>query len=133
MAGRPAHRRHWHGDGERAPSALSTAEIAELVQAFADAAKRAKAIGIEAVELHAAHGYLLHQFLSPIANQRDDAYGGDFEGRIRFPLEVLSAVRAVFDGPVGLRVFFQLVYLSIEPLIRNLHFLQLSRLHFLFV
>ncbi len=93
-----------HGEGERAPSALSTAEIAELVQAFADAAKRAKAIGIEAVELHAAHGYLLHQFLSPIANQRDDAYGGDFEGRIRFPLEVLSAVRAVFDGPVGLRV-----------------------------
>ena len=75
-----------HSDGERAPKALTLDEIAALVKAFADSAKRAKAIGIDAIELHAAHGYLLHQFLSPLSNQRTDAYGGDFEGRIRFPL-----------------------------------------------
>lgn len=93
-----------HSDGERPPKALSLDEIAALVKAFADAAKRAKAIGIDAIELHAAHGYLLHQFLSPLSNQRTDAYGGDFEGRIRFPLEAIAAVRAVFDGPVGFRI-----------------------------
>lgn len=93
-----------HSDGERPPQALSVAEIEDLVKAFADAAVRAKALGIEAVELHAAHGYLLHQFLSPLANQRTDAYGGDFEGRVRFPLAVIAAVRAVFDGPVGFRI-----------------------------
>ena len=61
-------------------------------------------MGIEAIELHAAHGYLLHEFLSPIANQRTDAYGGSFDNRIRFPLEVFSAVRQVFSGVLGLRV-----------------------------
>jgi 2,4-dienoyl-CoA reductase-like NADH-dependent reductase (Old Yellow Enzyme family) len=72
--------------------------------AFVAAAKRAQRIGIDAVELHAAHGYLLHQFLSPLANQRNDAYGGSLENRMRFPLEVFAAVRAVFDGPLGVRV-----------------------------
>jgi len=91
-------------EGEVAPAALSLAQMEEIKQQFVDTALRAKRIGIEAVELHAAHGYLLHQFVSPVSNQRTDAYGGSLENRIRFPLEVFKAVRAVFDGPVGVRV-----------------------------
>ena len=93
-----------HAAGEVPPTALSEAEIVDLVQAFADAAARAQAIGIDAVELHAAHGYLMHQFLSPLANQRTDAYGGGFEGRTRFVREVFAAVRHVFSGSLGIRV-----------------------------
>jgi 2,4-dienoyl-CoA reductase-like NADH-dependent reductase (Old Yellow Enzyme family) len=89
---------------ERPPSALTRAQITQVKDDFVVAAQRAKRIGIDAIELHAAHGYLLHQFLSPIANQRDDDYGGSSENRMRFPLEVFAAVRAVFDGPVGMRV-----------------------------
>lgn len=59
---------------------------------------------MDAIELHCAHGYLLHQFLSPLANQRGDAFGGTFENRIRFPLEVFAAVRAAFDGVLGVRL-----------------------------
>lgn len=90
--------------GEPAPTAMSTTQLAEVCQAFVVAAQRAQRMGIDAVELHAAHGYLLHQFLSPLANQRTDAYGGSLENRMRFPLQVLTAVRAVFDGPLGVRV-----------------------------
>ncbi|HEY8332973.1 MAG TPA: oxidoreductase, partial [Tardiphaga sp.] len=74
--------------------------------AFAATARRAARLGIDALEIHAAHGYLLHEFLSPIANQRTDAYGGSLENRMRFPLEVFDAVRAAFpeDRPVGVRV-----------------------------
>ncbi len=61
-------------------------------------------MGIEAVEIHSAHGYLLHEFLSPIANQRSDKYGGSFDNRVRFPLEVFAAVREAFGGVLGLRV-----------------------------
>ena len=61
-------------------------------------------MGIEAIELHAAHGYLLHEFMSPIANQRTDAYGGSFENRIRYPLELFTAVRQAFDGVLGIRI-----------------------------
>jgi 2,4-dienoyl-CoA reductase-like NADH-dependent reductase (Old Yellow Enzyme family) len=61
-------------------------------------------MGIQAIELHAAHGYLLHQFLSPLSNQRSDAYGGSFDHRIRFPLEVFNAVRNVFNGALGMRI-----------------------------
>jgi 2,4-dienoyl-CoA reductase-like NADH-dependent reductase (Old Yellow Enzyme family) len=78
--------------------------MAQVKEAFVVAAQRAKHIGIEAVELHAAHGYLLHQFLSPLANQRTDDYGGSADNRMRFVLEVFTAVRAVFDGPLGVRV-----------------------------
>ena len=69
-------------------------------------AKRAERLGIDAIEVHCAHGYLLHQFLSPISNKRTDQYGGSLENRMRFPLEVFDAVRAAFphDKPVGLRV-----------------------------
>lgn len=90
--------------GEAPPTELDLAAIARITAAFVDAAQRADTMGIEAIELHAAHGYLLHEFLSPIANQRTDAYGGSFDNRIRFPLEVFSAVRQVFDGVLGLRV-----------------------------
>ena len=93
-------------DSRPEPEALSVEGIAKITQDFVDAAKRADQAGFDAVELHAAHGYLLHQFLSPLSNQRDDAYGGSFENRVRLLLEVFDAVRAVFPAgkPVGVRV-----------------------------
>lgn len=75
------------------PLALDAAGIAAIVQAFADAARRARQAGFRVVEIHAAHGYLLHQFLSPLSNQRHDAYGGGFEARTRIVREVVEAVR----------------------------------------
>ncbi|WP_066588945.1 NADH:flavin oxidoreductase/NADH oxidase [Cellulomonas timonensis] len=88
------------------PHELTRDEIAEVVQAFAASARRALAAGFQAVEIHAAHGYLLHSFLSPLSNQRTDEYGGDLAGRARIVLETIDAVRAVWpDGlPVMLRV-----------------------------
>ncbi|QHI97580.1 NADH:flavin oxidoreductase [Xylophilus rhododendri] len=88
------------------PEAMSEQDIADAVQAFADAARRAVAAGFDGIELHAAHGYLIHQFLSPLSNRREDGYGGSAEGRQRFAMEVLAAVRAVVgaDYPVSLRV-----------------------------
>jgi 2,4-dienoyl-CoA reductase-like NADH-dependent reductase (Old Yellow Enzyme family) len=81
------------------PRALSGDEIKELVRDFARAAERAVRAGFDAIELHAAHGYLLHQFLSPVSNHRTDSYGGSFENRGRLLLEVCDAVRAVIpDG-----------------------------------
>jgi 2,4-dienoyl-CoA reductase-like NADH-dependent reductase (Old Yellow Enzyme family) len=75
------------------PSKMTTAEIAATGAAFVDAAKRADAADFDVIEIHCAHGYLLHSFLSPISNARDDEYGGDLAGRMRFPLEVIAAVR----------------------------------------
>jgi 2,4-dienoyl-CoA reductase-like NADH-dependent reductase (Old Yellow Enzyme family) len=91
----------WH-----TPKALSEAEIDRIVDAFAKAARRAARIGLDEIELHCAHGYLLHEFLSPIANQRADKYGGSLENRMRFPLRVAEAVRAVWpaDKPMGARI-----------------------------
>ena len=89
---------------EPPPSALTLAQMDHIRDAFVSAAQRADHAGVDALELHCAHGYLLHQFLSPLANQRDDAYGGSLEHRIRFPLEVLAAVRQVFGGVLGLRL-----------------------------
>lgn len=93
-------------DGEAPPIALDAQGLARIREAFAAAARRAARLGIDAVEVHSAHGYLLHEFLSPIANQRTDDYGGSLENRMRFPLEVFDAVRAAFpaDKPVGLRL-----------------------------
>jgi 2,4-dienoyl-CoA reductase-like NADH-dependent reductase (Old Yellow Enzyme family) len=91
-------------DGERLPNELSKVELTELINAFVIAAQRADRIGIDGVELHGAHGYLLHQFLSPIANQRQDEYGGSYENRIRFPLELFKAVRAAYQGVLGIRL-----------------------------
>ncbi|OIQ70241.1 NADPH dehydrogenase [mine drainage metagenome] len=89
---------------EAAPLEIDTGELARICDAFVTAAGRAQRIGVDAIELHCAHGYLLHQFLSPLANQRSDAYGGSFDNRIRFPLEVFTAVRAAYDGVLGLRL-----------------------------
>ena len=90
--------------GEVPPESLTVKQMAQIRDAFVLAAQRADRLSIEAVELHGAHGYLLHQFLSPLSNQRTDEYGGSFENRVRFPLEVFAAVRAVFSGSLGLRV-----------------------------
>lgn len=89
-----------------APTALSPDEIHDLVHAFAAAATRAHAAGFEVVDIHAAHGYLLHQFLSPLSNRRDDAYGGSLHNRCRFLLEVADAVRGAWpdDRPVFVRL-----------------------------
>ncbi len=88
------------------PQALNTGQVRCLVDKFAQSAERAQRIGFQAIELHAAHGYLLHQFLSPLTNNRDDQYGGTIQNRMRFPLEVFEAVREAFDQglPVGVRV-----------------------------
>ena len=93
-------------DGENPPHALDDAGLARIRDGFVDAARRAARLGIAAVQLHGAHGYLLHQFLSPLSNQRTDQYGGSLENRMRFPLEVFDAVRAAFpaDRPVTMRV-----------------------------
>ena len=93
-------------DGEAAPAALDDAGLARILDAFVAATRRAERLGIDAIELHGAHGYLLHQFLSPIANKRSDRYGGSLENRMRYPLEVFDAVRAAFPDhkPVGIRV-----------------------------
>lgn len=95
-----------HIDGEEPPQALDAAGLRGIRQAFADAAARAARAGFDGIELHAAHGYLLHQFLSPLANRRTDAYGGTLENRMRFPLECFEAARAAFaaERPVWVRV-----------------------------
>jgi NADPH2 dehydrogenase len=95
-----------HKEGEAPPLALDAAGLARIRDAFVGAAKRAERLGIDAIELHSAHGYLLHQFLSPIANRRSDQYGGSLQNRMRYPLEVFDAVRAAFphDKPVGIKV-----------------------------
>ncbi len=93
-------------ESESTPIALDKAGLARVRDGFAQAAKRAARLGIDAIEIHGAHGYLLHQFLSPLSNFRTDEYGGSLENRLRFPLEVFDAVRAAFpaDKPVGMRV-----------------------------
>ncbi len=94
-----------HAPHEAPPAALDAQGMARILTAFADAARRARRIGMDAIEIHCAHGYLLHQFLSPLANARDDAFGGDLENRMRFPLQVFDAVReAAPDLPVGVRI-----------------------------
>jgi 2,4-dienoyl-CoA reductase-like NADH-dependent reductase (Old Yellow Enzyme family) len=95
-----------HKVGEAAPLALDAQGLARVRDAFVAAAKRAERLGIDAIELHCAHGYLLHQFLSPISNQRTDQYGGSLQNRLRYPLEVFDAVRSAFPEhkPVGVKV-----------------------------
>ncbi len=88
------------------PVALDRAGMAAIVAQFVAAAKRARAAGFEVIEIHAAHGYLLHEFLSPLSNRRTDAWGGDLGGRAKFPLDVVSAVRAAW--PVELPLFVRI-------------------------
>ncbi len=86
-------------EGYDGPAAMSLDEIAAVVTAFADAGRRAVDAGADTVEIHAAHGYLLHEFLSPLSNRREDHYGGSFENRTRLLLETVDAVRAALpDG-----------------------------------
>lgn len=92
--------------GYATPQELSLAEIAAVVEAFAAAARRALTAGFQIVELHGAHGYLIHEFCSPLSNQRTDAYGGGLDHRLRFLCEVVEAVRAVWpqELPLWLRI-----------------------------
>jgi 2,4-dienoyl-CoA reductase-like NADH-dependent reductase (Old Yellow Enzyme family) len=95
-----------HAADEPAPTALNEAAIQRIASAFAATARRAHRLGLDGIEIHAAHGYLLHQFLSPLANLRDDRYGGPLENRMRFPLAVYDAVRAAVPQSmaVGVRI-----------------------------
>ena len=95
-----------YSEGQHAPDALDQAGIDAVVAAFADSARRAVRLGLQLIEIHAAHGYLLHQFLSPLSNQRDDAYGGTLENRMRLALQVFDAVKAAVPRSVavGIRI-----------------------------
>ena len=95
-----------HRAEEAAPTALTEADLDDIRTQFIQSALRAVRAGFDAIELHAAHGYLLHQFLSPVANKRTDLYGGSLENRMRLPLEILQAVRAAVPAniAVGMRV-----------------------------
>ncbi len=86
------------------PKQLSISEIKDIVAAFKQGAKRAKEAGYDGIEIHGAHGYLINQFLSPFTNKRDDEYGGSLEKRTRFLLEILTAVREVWRGPLWVRL-----------------------------
>ncbi|BBJ45730.1 NADH:flavin oxidoreductase/NADH oxidase [Streptomyces antimycoticus] len=93
-------------EGHPAPEELSVERIGEITRQFADAARRALAAGFEVAEIHGAHGYLIGEFLSPHSNRRTDGYGGSFENRVRFALEVVDAVREVW--PEDLPLFFRI-------------------------
>lgn len=95
-----------YSEGQHAPAAMDAATIAAIAQGFADSARRAREAGFDIIELHGAHGYLIHQFLSPLSNRRTDRYGGSFENRIRFLLEVIDAVRSEWpdDMPLFVRL-----------------------------
>lgn len=95
-----------HHEGELPPRALSIDELNDLTKTFVAAVERSHRLGIEAIELHSAHGYLLHQFLSPVANQRTDEYGGSLENRMRYPLELFTAMREAWpdNKPIGIRI-----------------------------
>jgi len=95
-----------YNDGWHAPTPLDDEGLARVRAGFADAARRAARLGLDAVQIHGAHGYLLHQFLSPLSNHRDDEYGGSLENRMRFPLEIFDVVRAAFplERAVTMRV-----------------------------
>lgn len=90
--------------GDPPPQALDEAGIEAVIAHFVAAARRAERLGLQLIELHAAHGYLLHQFLSPLSNQRDDAWGGSLENRMRLTLQVFEAMRAAVSDRVALGV-----------------------------
>ena len=93
-------------EGTEAPEALDEAGLRQIKDDFREATRRARAVGYDVVEIHAAHGYLLHQFLSPLSNRRTDAYGGSFENRVRLLLEVTQVVKEVWgdDQPLFVRL-----------------------------
>ncbi|MGG5215096.1 NADH:flavin oxidoreductase/NADH oxidase [Rahnella variigena] len=93
-------------EGTEAPEAMSLARIDELKKAYVETVRRADRLGLDLLELHGAHGYLLHQFLSPLSNQRTDQYGGSLENRMRLLLEIFQEIRAEFpaEKPIGVRI-----------------------------
>lgn len=93
-----------YAEGDPAPEALDAAGIEQIVQAFAESARRATRLGLDLIELHAAHGYLLHEFLSPLSNRRTDGYGGSLENRMRLLLEVFDAVKAAVPASMALGI-----------------------------
>lgn len=95
-----------HKIGELVPRELTASDLVNLTAAFVSSVERAERIGIDAVELHCAHGYLMHQFLSPVANRRTDEYGGTLENRVRYPLELFAAMRGAWpaEKPMGVRL-----------------------------
>ena len=93
-----------HGPTFAQPKELTLEGIKEVVQAFVDSAKRSVEAGFDVIEIHGAHGYLLHEFLSPVSNQRTDQYGGSFENRIRILIEVTDGIRAVIPAEMPLFV-----------------------------
>jgi 2,4-dienoyl-CoA reductase-like NADH-dependent reductase (Old Yellow Enzyme family) len=93
-------------EGQRLPQPLDAAGLKAIVESFAHSARRAREAGFDIIELHGAHGYLIHQFISPLSNRRSDQYGGSFENRIRFLLEVVDAVRS--EWPDGKPLFVRL-------------------------
>ncbi|MCJ1305648.1 hypothetical protein MMC08_008463 [Hypocenomyce scalaris] len=93
------------GSGCTTPNEMSKNDIGMIISRFSDAAKRAVEAGVDVIELHGAHGYLIHAWLSPVSNKRTDGYGGSFENRIRVPVEVIKAVRAAI--PSGMPLFFR--------------------------
>ena len=95
-----------YGDAWPRPQALDAAGLEAVIQAFVQATRRAARLDFDLLEMHAAHGYLLHEFLSPLSNTRSDAYGGSRENRMRFPLEVFSAMREAWPAskPLGVRI-----------------------------
>jgi len=111
----PDHQRGWqtvapsaipHAQGETVPQALDAEGLRRVKEGFVASARRADALGLDAIEIHGAHGYLLHQFLSPLSNRRTDDYGGSLENRMRLPLEVFDAIRAAVSPEmvVGMRI-----------------------------
>lgn len=95
-----------YGEGWHVPRAMTKEDMKATLADYLASVKRAERVGYDLLELHAAHGYLLHQFLSPLSNQRTDEYGGSVEKRMRYPLEVFQAIRAAWpaDKPLGIRV-----------------------------
>ena len=94
------------GDGWPVPRSATLDDLARVIEGYVDSTRRALRAGFDTLEIHAAHGYLLHSFLSPLTNRRTDQYGGDIKARMRFPLEVFSAVRAEWPKgkPLSVRV-----------------------------
>lgn len=94
------------GEGWPLPVELDSQGLTRVLDKFVDATRRAHRCGFDMIEVHVAHGYLLHQFMSPLANKRTDRYGGSAENRMRFPLEVIAAMRAAFpaEKPIGVRI-----------------------------
>jgi len=88
----------------KTPKEMSKAEIEDTIQAFQNGARRAKRAGFDIIEIHAAHGYLINEFLSPLSNKRTDEYGGTAENRYRFLSEVITSIKEVWDGPLFVRV-----------------------------